>query len=957
MADIAGMAAASATRFGDVLRRHRLAIGLTQEELAERAGLSRRGIADLERGVRQHPRKDTVALLADALGLTGPDRTAFAAAARGMLVLPRPPATADDAADLPATTPDAAPAPSAFGARLRRLRLAAGLTQAALAARAGLSERAVNDLERDPSRTPRLETVTLLAEALGLAPDDRTQLLAAARPATAPDAGAAPATALDRHLHNLPIQLTSFIGRERELAELKPLLLANRLLTLTGPGGTGKTRLALSLAADVLEQFAGGVWLVELASLADSALVPQKVAAALGLRDEPGRPLLEVVREYLRAKSALLLLDNCEHLIATCAEVAEALLRAAPGVRILASSREALGIAGETAYRVPSLALPEPGQVHDLTALARNDCVRLFLERAASMSPPLLLTARNAPAIAQIGRRLDGIPLALELAAARTRVLPPEQIAARLDDRFRLLKGGSRTALPRHQTLLALFEWSHDLLSEAERVLLRRLSVFAGGWSLEAAQAVCGEGLGEDVLETLEHLADKSLIDVATPIDAAEGRYRLLETIRQYARDKLLASGEAEQVRDRHLEHFAQLAEAAEPHLRRAEQMAWVERLEREHDNLRAALTRALETGKRQSALRLAGALSYFWDLRGHSEGRRWLDDALELDTRQQGEGATARSASEPALPTGAEMARRAKVLYGAARLHVWALMDFAGSLARIEEGLHLWRELKDKWWTAVALEHVGFLWLGLDLKKATACLEEGVALAREVEDRWPLALCLIRLAQAVSYADVAAARRMCEEGVAIARHVGDRSVLSLGLEELSPLYWEQGDLIAAESVAAEALLEGRAVGSVAEVLVANIWLVCVACYQGDLAKAREHCAQYLAYCRETGASQWIIFGFAAFAMVACFSGEPERGVRLFAAADGILRMTGFDANSPGAGAPSGRIVGQALAQARAQLGESAFAAAWAAGLALTVEQALALAMEDAGAEVPPSHG
>jgi non-specific serine/threonine protein kinase len=808
-------------------------------------------------------------------------------------------------------------------------------------------------------QTPRKETVALLVAALGLAGEQRGAFEVAAHPhaRSSPGlpTGAPRLNPVDRHAHNLPVQLTSFVGRERELAELKPLLFGSRLLTLTGPGGSGKTRLALSLAADVLEQFADGVWLVELAPLVDPTLVPQKVASALGLRDEPGRPILDVVRDYLRPKTLLLVLDNCEHLIIACAEVAETLLRAAPDLRILTSSREALSIAGETVYRVPSLPLPDtiqPDHPHDLDALARNDCVRLFVARAASTSPPFRLTARNAAAIAQIGRRLDGIPLALELAAARTRVLPPQQIAARLDDRFRLLKGGSRTALPRHQTLLALFEWSHDLLSAAERVLLRRLSVFAGGWSLEAAQAVCGDGLGEDVLETLEHLADKSLIDVATPIDVAEGRYHLLETIRQYAREKLLAAGEADLLRDRHLEYFAQLAEAAEPHLRRAEQMAWVERLEREHDNLRTALAWALEVGKRRSMLRLTGALAYLWDVRGYwSEGCRWLDDALQLDPRQQSGTAATGAAGETGIPARGEAVLRAKALYAAARLHIWAQMDAAGSLTLVEESLRLWREIDDKWWMAVALEHVAFLLLGKDNQTAIASLEEGVALARAVEDGWPLALCLIRLAQAVSAADVAAARRMCEEGVAVARSVGDKSVLSLGLEELAPLYWSEGNLTAAESVAEEALVEGRAVGSVAEVLVAIMWLVCTSCLQGELAKARERCVQFLAYCRETGASLWLIFGLLSFGLVACFSGEAERGVRLFAAGQTPLRQAGFDISTLGGGGPSSMIFGQTLEKARAQLGAAAFETAWAEGERMTLVQALVLATEDESEE------
>jgi predicted ATPase len=763
-----------------------------------------------------------------------------------------------------------------------------------------------------------------------------------------------PLNVLDRHAHNLPVQLTSFVGRARELAELQPLLLANRLLTLTGPGGTGKTRLALRLAADVVESFIGGVWLVELAPLADPSLVPHTVAATLGVREQPGRSILDVLVEYLRPKTLLLLLDNCEHLIATCAQLAETLLRTAPTVHILASSREAFGIAGETAYRVLSLPMPDPvqpGRPHDLDALAQNDCVRLFVERATATSPHFRLTTKNAPAIAQIGRRLDVIPLAIELAAARTRVFPPSQIVARLDDRFRLLTGGSRTALPRHQTLLALIDWSHELLSEAERVLLRRLSVFAGGWSLEAAQAVGGDGLGEageEVLETLAHLADKSLVDVEEAMEAAEGRYHLLETIRQYARDKLLASGEAERVHDRHLESFVQFAEEAEPHLRGAEQLAWLGRVEREHDNLRAALAWALDSGKTEHALRLAGALYYFWELRGYwSEGQKWVDDALALSARQQRGTAAEGEVAVASIPAHEETALRAKALYAAGRMRFGALIDFAGSRTIVEESLRLWHELGDTWWTAVALEHVGFMLLVEDPQMAIARLEEGVALAREVKDRWPLAMCLVRLAGALAYSDAAAARRIREEGVAVARSVGDKSVLSQGLEGLAPLYWLEGNLTTAASVAEEALAEARAIGSVTQVFLSLGMLIFTSSFQGDLAQARGHCFEALVYARETGASHWLFIGLLGFGVVACFGGQAERGIRLFAAGTTPLRERGLDlSNLPGWGGPSFTIIEQTLEKAREQLGPAAFATAWAEGQQLTIEQAVALATE-----------
>jgi predicted ATPase/class 3 adenylate cyclase len=1041
----------SSPPFGELLRRSRRAAGLTQAELAERAGLSWRGINDLERGVRQTPRKDTVALLAAALGLSGEERTAFEVAARrGMgRAAPAPsptsppPAVTDESAapalptgtvtflftDIEGSTrllqqlgseryaaleaehhrvvraacaahsgrevdtagdsffvafARAAEAVAVAAQAQRALATHAWPEGAAVRVRMGLHTGAPivagdNYVGLDVHRAARIaaaghggqvllsQTTRDLVEAdlpegaalrdLGAhrlkdlqRPEQLSQLVLPDLPADFP-----PLNALDRHRHNLPVQLTSFVGRERELAELTPLLLASRLLTLTGPGGTGKTRLALSLAADVLERFADGVWLVELAPLADPTLVPHSVAATLGVREQPGQPILETLLDALRPKTLLLLLDNCEHLIATCAQMAETLLRAAPSVRILASSREALGIAGETAYRVPSLPLPDPVQpghqrALDLAALAQNDCVRLFVERAAATYISFRLTATNARAIAQIGRRLDGIPLALELAAARTRVFPPNQIVARLDDRFRLLTGGSRTALPRHQTLLALIDWSHDLLSEAERVLLRRLSVFAGGWSLEAAQAVCGDGLGEDVLEMLANIAEKSLVEVDASLDATEARYRFLETIRQYARDKLLASGEAEQVRDRHLEYFVQFAEEAEPRLRGAEQLAWLERIEQEHDNLRTALAWAVESGKRERALRLAGALYYFWELRGYwSEGQRWVDDALALSARQQRGPAAAGAVGESGIPTRGEAALRAKALYGAARMHFGAQLDMADSRTLVEESLRLWRELDDKWWTAVALEHIAFVLFAEDIQTSTARVEEGVSLAREVEDRWPLALCLMRLAYAVAVTDVAAAWRILEEWVAVARGVGDKSVLSMGLGGMAPFYWLEGNLAAAASAAEEALGEARAIGSVVQVFLSLFMLIFTACLQGDLATAREYCVQVVAYTRETGASQWLLLGLLGFGTVACFGGQAERGVRLLASAETPMRQRGLDPSKLG---PGFMVIGQALERARAQLGP-AFELAWAEGQQMTLEQALALATDDDSVDAP----
>ena len=425
--------------------------------------------------------------------------------------------------------------------------------------------------------------------------------------------------------NNLPLELSSFVGREKELAEVRRLLESSRLLTLTGSGGCGKTRLALA-AGELVEGFEDGVWVVDLAPLADPSLVPQAVASTLGVREQPGRLPTGTLSDYLGSKKVLLILDNCEHLVGACAELAEALLRSCPGLGVLATSREALGITGEVAWPVPALSLPDVRRLPDIESLLHYESAPLFVERAAAVRPTFALTEQNAVAVAQICYRLDGIPLAIELAAARAKVLSVEQIAERLDDCFRLLAAGGRTAMPRHRTLHATMDWSHELLPDEERALFRRLSVFAGGFSLEAAESVCaGEDLErDDVLELLSHLVDKSL--VVTSDRDGETRYRLLETIRQYTREKLSESGEAGQVREWHAGYYLALAEAAEPELKGERQVAWLERFERDHDNLRAAMRWLLERGESEKAARLGWALWLFWWIRGTSprDGARW---------------------------------------------------------------------------------------------------------------------------------------------------------------------------------------------------------------------------------------------------------------------------------------------------------------------------------------------
>jgi non-specific serine/threonine protein kinase len=439
---------------------------------------------------------------------------------------------------------------------------------------------------------------------------------------------------------NLPAALTRFIGRENEIAQVQHALGANRLVTLTGSGGVGKTRLALEVAQKMSDFskksdiFEGGIWLVELAPLSDPALAPRSVVTTLGLIEGSGRPIIDILTDFLRSKKALLVLDNCEHLIEACAQLADTLLRACPDLTILATSREPLGIAGEAVYRLPSLTFPDPHPLPPVEEMIAFDAVRLFVERAGATGSGFVMTEHNASAVAEVCRRLDGIPLAIELASARASVMPVEQIAARLDDRFGLLTGGSRAALPRHKTLRALIDWSFDLLTTEERDLLARLSVFADGFTAEAAEAVADQ---PSALDLLARLVDKSLsvADVCGEV----ARYRLLETIRQYAHDKLLSCGELERTRDRLLNYFLCLAERAEPELRRADQIRWLDRLEGELDNLRAALGWALDSDRHvEAGLRLATALLWFWHARDHKrEGSDWLQRALAAEERTRG--------------------------------------------------------------------------------------------------------------------------------------------------------------------------------------------------------------------------------------------------------------------------------------------------------------------------------
>ncbi len=596
--------------------------------------------------------------------------------------------------------------------------------------------------------------------------------------------------------NNLPAQLTSFIGREAEMASARTQLAGSRLLTVTGMGGSGKTRLALQIAADSLELYPDGVWLVEVAALSDPALLMPQVAGTLGVREESEKKLRQTLIDTLRPQSLLLVLDNCEHLVEEAARVADALLKACPTLSILATSREALGISGEAVLPLPPLSLPALGTAATPDALAECEAVRFFVERATAALPVFRLSAGNAAAVASVCARLDGIPLALELAAARVKVLTPEQIDGRLDDRFRLLSGGSRTAMPRQQTLRALVDWSYDLLAPAEQTLLCRLSVFSGGWSLGAAEMVCAGGDVEDweVLDLLSHLAAKSLVVVEAP-EAGQVRYRLLQNIQSYAQGRLAQTpGEAEALAEKHRDFFLALAEEAEPNYVGANQVLWLNVLERDLDNLRAALSWS-QSQSGDSLPRLAGALSRFWYGRSFlSEGAGWLEAALETK------------------PEGAILG---KVLNGLGMLS-WCCGDYEKSRACHERDLVVERELQNSHGIARAL---GNLCVLADLQQrydqAEAYGQESLALYQSLGEKTPVARMLSNLgAGAVRRKEYAKAEGLYREALAAYRETGDAEGAADTLHNMGELFLRQGRQEEAVPYFRESLLAQRTLGN-----------------------------------------------------------------------------------------------------------------------------------------------
>jgi len=752
----------------------------------------------------------------------------------------------------------------------------------------------------------------------------------------APDLPAefSPLRSLDRYTHNLPAQPTPLIGREAEVAVVCDLLRRNntRVLTLTGPGGIGKTRLALQAAAELLDDFRDGVFFVALAPIREVQFVVTVVAQALGVKEASDRPLVDLLKAYLREKQTLLLLDNFEHLAPAALLIAD-LLAAAPDLKVLLTSREVLHIYGEHEYAVPPLSMPDMRRLPPLERLTQYEAVQLFIERAQAVRPDFAITAENAPAVAEICARLDGLPLAIELAAARSKLFPPRALLARLDKRLALLVGGPRDLPARQQTLRGAITWSYDLLDAAEQALFARLGVFAGGCTLKAAEAVLSDdGRSETemtifipsdaVLDGLASLVDKSLLEQVEGV-GDESRLVMLETIREYALEQLAAHDENETLRQRHAEYYLTLAEAAELELEGPRQLVWLQRLELEHDNVRAALGGALERGNAALALRLAGALEWFWIMRGYlSEGRRWLEALLAL----------------PASSTVAATVRAKALSTSGYLAHLQG--DQAMARPLLPESLTLFREVGDKRGIVVSLVKLGWITLyDRNLGEARALFEEGAAICREVNDKGRLAAALFGLGATVMREDIAAARPILEQSVALLREVGNKGWLISSLNQLGMVAWLEGDYAQAGRLFEEGLALCRELQERYHIPFLLNSLGDVARYLGDHRRAAALYEEALALAQQIGDKSQIAMALMGLAGLAGAAGRPERAARLLSAAEAFLVSSGLTVSVWPTSA--GDDLERTADAARAQLGEEAFAAAWAEGCAMPLNQAV----------------
>ncbi len=732
---------------------------------------------------------------------------------------------------------------------------------------------------------------------------------------------------LDIRRNNLPAQPTPLVGRERELEEVLALLRSShvRLLTFTGPGGTGKTRLGLQAAAELTDEFEDGVFFVALAAIADPTLVAPAITRTLGLTESSNQPAVELLEGYLRDRQVLLVLDNFEQVLES-APLLDALLSAASGLKVLATSRIALRLYGEHEFPVPPLSLPDTASLPPVERLTRYEAVRLFVDRARAIRPDFSLTEENAPAVIEICSRLDGLPLAIELAAARIKLFPPQAMLSRLGNRLKLLTGGARNLPERQRTLRNAIAWSYEMLDEGEETLFARLALFSGGSTLEAVEAVCDPrgDLPVDALEGVSSLLDKSLLRQEEG-QGAEPRFMMLETIREFALEKFEDSSDAEAIKRAHVEYFLALAEQAEPKLWGPEDAACLDRLTREHDNMRAALSRALEFESAEPALRLAGALRWFWNMGGYyGEGRTWLEAALAKEGWD----------SAPA---------RVKVLEGLG----W-LANQQGDLDRAEataeEGLKLSAEAGLGKVVAADFQNV----LGYaatrrgEYERAAELLEEGLALHREAGDTRGVAWSLGNLANVSSNrGNYERAKDLYEEGLALSRDLGGAELLGAYLISLGDEYLLEGNLARATELNEEAAQLYRKRGRRGLLQIALDNLGWAALIRGDLQKAEALHEESLVLCRELGDKLTGLESIEGLSCVAGAGGAAERAARLLGAAEALREAAGYQQ------ATRTRALREPyVTAARARTDEKAWTTVWEEGRSMTFEEAIAYALE-----------
>lgn len=894
-----------------------------------------------------------------------------------------------------------------FADLLRSLRVAAGLSQEELADRAGLSVRTLSDLERGLHRAPHRDTLVRLAAAMALASEDQENLLLAGRKgshrllrASAPKASAMDADEVSLESPvDLPVWLTSFVGREAELDQVSRLVRQTRLLTVYGTGGAGKTRLAVQVATRVRDDFPDGTFFVPLAPIREPDLVPATIAQVLGVAEAHDGTPLDTLVERLRTTHALLILDNFEQVLHAAEQIAS-LVKQCTHLHLLVTSRAVLRVSGEHAYH--------------LSNLNSEEAVRLFVDRARAARSDFNVTRENEEVLVDVCTALDGLPLAIELAAARTRLLSPKAIAARLAaKRLPLLSIAASDVPQRHQALAKAIEWSYELLTPEQQKLFRRLAVFVGGWSLEAAEAICGprsigDGAGLSLLDDVSSLLDQSLIHLQVQLDtSADTRCGLLETIREYALDRLSESGELDAIGRRHADYFLEFAQHAAPYLRGSQQTEWLSRLDRDHDNLRAALRFYLNHGNVDESLRLAGALWRLWYMRGYiAEGRERLDEVLELSAAErtstralalngagnlayrQGDYVRARSLHEQSLEIKRELGDRAGIASSLDNLGLIARDqgDYPKARTLHEEGLAIRRELNDRVNIAPSLNNLGLVAREqTDLALARSLHQESLAVYRELGDRAGIASALENLGDlSREQGDYDRARSLLEECLAISRQVGARYLVAQTLNDLGLTRRAQGDPVEARAAFDESLAVFRELGDRSGVASALENLGDLARERGDYDAAHADLAESLAISRELGNSVAIANSLSDLGMLALSEGDHESGRRLL---EQSIRMNGarghrigivralerlasvassrglgiVTLNLAGAAASARALLGVPLAPAeqvqvdrnvtaaRTLLAEADATTAWLNGAAMSLDQAVEYALEAQG--------